>query len=271
MVQKQRLREIGAGAELVDQEFQDARERDIAFRHVERKAIQKSRERIVTLQQSRHWPVLCDLERRLIDALTDVGFVQVATPLMITRQMLAKMSIDSEHPLSRQVFWVEENRCLRPMLAPGLYSLLKRLVRLWKKPVRIFEVGPCFRKESRTSRHSNEFTMLNLVELGLPDEAKRSRLEELIALVMEASGIEKYQIEVKPSEVYGETLDVVSEIELASSAMGPHVLDAQWGIFDPWVGVGFGLERLAMVREGLSSIQPVGRSLEYLDGARLNI
>jgi phenylalanyl-tRNA synthetase alpha chain len=113
--------------------------------------------------------------------------------------------------------------------------------------------------------------MLNLVELGLPDEAKRSRLEELIALVMEASGIEKYQIEVKPSEVYGETLDVVSEIELASSAMGPHVLDAQWGIFDPWVGVGFGLERLAMVREGLSSIQPVGRSLEYLDGARLNI
>ncbi len=270
-VQKQRLREIGARVELVDQEFRDARERDIAFRHVEGKAIQKSRERIVTLQQSRFRPVLCELESRLIDALTEVGFVQVATPLMITRQMLAKMSIDSDHPLSRQVFWVEENRCLRPMLAPGLYSLLKRLVRLWKKPIRIFEVGPCFRKESRTGRHSNEFTMLNLVELGLPDEAKRRRLEELIALIMEASEIKKYQIEVKPSEVYGETLDVVSEMELASSAMGPHALDAQWGIFDPWVGVGFGLERLAMVREGFSSIQPLCRSLEYLDGVRLNL
>jgi len=157
------------------------------------------------------------------------------------------------------------------MLAPGLYSLLKRLVRLWKKPIRIFEVGPCFRKESRSGQHSNEFTMLNLVELGLPEETKNRRLEELVALVMEASGIESYRLEVKPSEVYGETVDVVSGLELGSSAFGPHSLDAHWGIFDPWVGVGFGLERLAMVREGLSNIQPVGRSLEYLDGVRLNI
>jgi phenylalanyl-tRNA synthetase alpha chain len=88
---------------------------------------------------------------------------------------------------------------------------------------------------------------------------------------METSGIETYRLEVKPSEVYGETIDVVSRLELGSSAYGPHHLDAQWGIFDPWVGIGLGLERIAMVREGLPSIQPVGRSLEYLDGVRLNI
>ena len=270
-VQKQRLREVGVGPELMDRVFQDARERDSAFRQVEKTAIRKSRERIEALQKNRFRPVLCELEDCLVETLTKEGFVQVATPLIIARQMLAKMSITSDHPLSKQVFWVGENRCLRPMLAPSLYSLLKRLIRLWKKPIRIFEVGPCFRKESRGGQHGNEFTMLNLVELGLLEEDRKHRLEDLIALVMRASGIKAYRLSTKPSEVYGDTLDVVSGVEVGSAAMGPHRLDAHWGIFDPWVGVGFGLERLVMVREGFQNIQRVSRSLEYLDGVRLNI
>jgi pyrrolysyl-tRNA synthetase-like protein len=270
-VQKQRLREVGVGPELMDRVFQDARERDSAFRQVEKMAIRKSRERIEALQKNRFRPVLCELEDCLVETLTKEGFVQVATPLIIARQMLAKMSITSDHPLSKQVFGVGENRCLRPMLAPSLYSLLKRLIRLWKKPIRIFEVGPCFRKESRGGQHGNEFTMLNLVELGLLEEDRKHRLEDLIALVMRASGIKTYRLSTKPSEVYGDTLDVVSGVEVGSAAMGPHRLDAHWGIFDPWVGVGFGLERLVMVREGFQNIQRVSRSLEYLDGVRLNI
>jgi len=270
-VQKQRLREVGVGPELMDRVFQDARERDSAFRQVEKTAIRKSRERIEALQKNRFRPVLCELEDCLVETLTKEGFVQVATPLIIARQMLAKMSITSDHPLSKQIFWVGENRCLRPMLAPSLYSLLKRLIRLWKKPIRIFEVGPCFRKESRGGQHGNEFTMLNLVELGLLEEDRKHRLEDLIALVMRASGIKAYRLSTKPSEVYGDTLDVVSGVEVGSAAMGPHRLDAHWGIFDPWVGVGFGLERLVMVREGFQNIQRVSRSLEYLDGVRLNI
>ena len=270
-VQKQRLREVGVGPELMDGVFQDARERDSVFRQVEKTAIRKSRERIEALQKNRFRPVLCELEDCLVETLTKEGFVQVATPLIIARQMLANMSITSDHPLSKQVFWVSENRCLRPMLAPSLYSLLKRLIRLWKKPIRIFEVGPCFRKESRGGQHSNEFTMLNVVELGLPEEERKHRLEDLIALIMRASGITTYRLSTKRSEVYGDTLDVVSGVEVGSAAMGPHKLDAHWGIFDPWVGVGFGLERLVMVREGFRNIQRVSRSLEYLDGVRLNI
>jgi len=262
---------MGVDPELIDQEFRDARERDSAFRQVEKTAIRKSRERIVTLQKNRFRPVLCELEDCLVETLTKEQFVQVTTPLIIARQMLAKMSITSDHPLIKQVFWVSENRCLRPMLAPNLYSLLKRLIRLWKKPIRIFEVGPCFRKESRGGQHSNEFTMLNLVELGLPEEDRKYRLGELVALVMQASRIETYHLNIKPSEVYGDTIDVVSGMEVGSAAMGPHKLDAHWGIFDPWVGVGFGLERLVMVREGFHNIQRVSRSLEYLDGVRLNI
>jgi len=59
-----------------------------------------------------------------------------------------------------------------------------------------------------------------------------------------------------------------------SAVVGPHPLDDAWGIVDPWVGLGFGLEKLVMVRQEYQNIQRVGRSLIYLiylDGIRLNI
>ena len=271
VAQRQRLRELGVVSEVVRHEFQDEEARDRSFHSIEKSAIQKGRDRLLSLQQDRFRPVLRQLEDRLVEALTRARFVEVVTPLILSQTMLSKMSVTPDHPLSKQVFWMGENRCLRPMLAPNLYALLKRLERLWKKPIRIFEVGPCFRKESRGGQHTSEFTMLNLVEMGMPEENRQTRLEELIGVVMAASGIERYELVVKPSEVYGDTIDVVSGVEVGSAAMGPHRLDAPWGIFDPWVGVGFGLERLAMVKEGFQNIQRVSRSLEYMDGVRLNI
>ena len=88
---------------------------------------------------------------------------------------------------------------------------------------------------------------------------------------MDTCGIKKFSFKTHKSEVYGETLDILSNIEVASGAMGPHPLDSNWGISDPWVGLGFGLERLLMARENLQNIQRAGRALVYLDGERLNI
>ena len=48
-------------------------------------------------------------------------------------------------------------------------------------------------------------------------------------------------------------------------------LNGNWGVVDPWVGLGFGLERLIMAREGYPNIERVGRSLAYVDGVRLNV
>jgi hypothetical protein len=74
------------------------------------------------------------------------------------------------------------------------------------------------------------------------------------------------------SEVYGEMLDVeVDGQEVCSAAAGPLPMDDNWGIVDPWVGLGFGLERLLMAREGYPNIERAGRSLTYVDGIRLNI
>jgi len=90
--------------------------------------------------------------------------------------------------------------------------------------------------------------------------------------VMQTAGFDDYAIETEQSEVYGETIDLVKgDLELGSGAMGPHPLDVNWGITVPWVGIGFGLERLIMAREGHGNIQRTARSLTYLNGTRLNI
>ncbi len=271
--QKQRLRELDADTTLAEKVFSDVKERDTSFKVMERKLVEGERERLQELRHHRRRPAIYQVERVLTDKLTQEGFVQVITPIIIAKESLEKMSITETNPLTSQVFWLSKNKCLRPMLAPNLYYLLRRLVRLWQKPIRIFEVGPCFRKDTQGSEHLNEFTMLNLVELGLPQEDRVERLKQLVSLLMGVVGIDNYQLVTESCGVYGETMDIITDTgtELASAAMGPHPLDDAWGIVDSWVGMGIGLERLVMAKQGYQNIQRVGRSLIYLDGNRLNI
>ncbi len=272
--QFRRLKELGAGEEDLGLIFGTEKDRDRTFQKMEKKRVLSERRKLDELRAGPRRPRLCRLESRLTAVLIDNGFVQVTTPTIMSRGLLAKMSVDDDHPLASQIFWLGRDRCLRPMLAPHLYFVLKDLLRLWQKPVRIFEIGSCFRKESQGARHSNEFTMLNLVEMGLDPEIRQNRLQQLTSLIAGAAGIVNYKFQAIDSAVYGETLDVVAgenRLEIGSSAMGPHVLDQAWHITDAWVGIGFGLERLLMATENINSLGRLGRSLGYLDGIRLNI
>ena len=270
--QLQRLRELGGGAELAAATFADAAQRDAAFRAAEDELVRAGRRHLQGPEEGAVAPRLLELEAALRPALGAAGFVPMVTPLIIAAESLTKMGIEHGHPLREQVFWLEDGRCLRPMLAPNLYTMLRRLGRMWGRPFRIYEIGPCFRRDSKGSSHLNEFTMLNLVELGAPEETCRERMTELAALVMDAAGVKDYDLVRTESEVYGQMIDVeVGGIEVCSAGMGPHPLDGNWGIVEPWVGLGFGLERLIMAREGFPNIERAGRSLSYVDGVRLNI
>jgi len=270
--QAQRLRELGADALALDEVFADVTARDAAFKRLEDSFVRDGRRRLREMRADGRAPRLVELETCLRAALTGAGFVQVVTPLIITSDALVKMGIEHGHPLREQVFRLEDGRCLRPMLAPNLYTLLRRLGRIWSRPFGIFEIGPCFRRDSKGARHLNEFTMLNLVELGRPAEECRARLEELAALVMGAAGVAEYDLVRTESEVYGEMVDVeVMGAEVCSAFGGQNPLDGAWGIVEPWVGLGFGLERLVMAREGYPNIERAGRSLSYVNGVRLNI
>ena len=273
-VQSKRLRELNASDPELEAQFSSTSERDGAYHTLENKLVKRERQRLKEFQEVHLRPGLCRLETRLVDAAMRRGFAQVATPIIMSKGLLSKMSIGDDHPLAAQIYWLDRNKCLRPMLAPHLYFILKHLIRLSDNPVRIFEVGPCFRKETKGARHLNEFTMFNIVEMGLPKEERQGRIAELASILAEAAGIRDYRLESHKSAVYGETIDVVAgenQIEVGSAAMGPHRLDRAWRITETWVGIGFGLERLLMAAENNKNVAKAGRSLAYLDGVRLNI
>lgn len=270
VTQKQRLIELDVSGELAELEFDTTEERDYSFKKINEELVLINKRRLQRLCDETHRPAIRNLESVLVKALNEAGFVEVITPTTLAKGMLEKMGINKEHPLWEQVYWVDEHSCLRPMLAPNLYYLLGRMARGWPKPVRIFEIGQCFRKESKGSKHLSEFTMLNLVEMEINGNPQ-TRLSEMAEMVMNSVGLD-YRLDAEVSEVYGNTTDVmVGDLEIASGAVGPHPLDKNWNISENWAGLGFGLERLVMIKEDFQNIRRAGRSLMYLDGARLNI
>ena len=272
--QLRRLTELEASAAELKKTFKNESSREQTYQQLEKKRVRHQRRRLEEFRETLMRPALCRLESKLVEELVNLGFVQVSTPIMMSKGLLKKMSIDDQHPLNSQIYWLDNKKCLRPMLAPHLYYVLVDLLRLWDKPVRIFEVGPCFRKESHGSQHSSEFTMLNLVEMGLPAKSREDRIRELGTQIAEAAGVRDYHFESVTSEVYGDTIDIKAgkeNIEIGSAAMGPHPLDRPWKINATWIGIGFGLERLLMTAENSANLAKFGRSLAYLDGIRLNI
>jgi len=273
-VQEQRLRELGLNLREITGVFSNVSQRNKLFQQLEKGQVKKEKRRLITFLRKGGRVTLENLVENLTNVLCDKGFVRVTTPIVISKSSLARMTVDDEHSLSRQVFWIGENKCLRPMLAPNLYSLMVDFSRFRYRPVRFFEIGSCFRKESDGAKHNSEFTMLNLVEMGTPEEKRLDRLKDLASLVAVTAGLSDYRFENEESKVYGTTLDVVTgpeNIEVASGAMGPHPLDTAWGITDSWVGIGFGLERLLMTAAGETSISRWGKNLSYINGIRLSL
>ncbi len=267
--QSQRIRELG-GEPKQNEEFPTEEEREKAFSVLIEKLQSQHRKMIRDLSANPRRHQLAELEGSLANMLVGKGFLEVRTPTIISYEALRKMGITKEHPLYEQVFWLDEKRCLRPMLAPNLYFLMRQLKRNVKMPLMMFEIGTCYRKESHGNSHLEEFTMLNLVEMR-PDIDATERLREHIVSVMDLIGL-RYELVAAESEVYVSTIDVeVGGVEVASGAVGPHVLDKAHGITDPWAGVGFGLERLLLMKSGDLNIKKVGRSLIYLNGARIDI
>ena len=273
ITQQQRLTELNIPEEELNLSFQSKEERDQAFKKLEKEGVHHHRRHLEDLLGRRHRTLAMELEKQMEMWLMTEGFTRVATPAIITRPMLERMTITRDHPLTGQVFWLDDKRCLRPMLAPNLYEVMRDLHRITKGPVRIFEAGSCFRKESQGAQHMNEFTMLNLVELdGVKEGQQLDRLRQLANGAMAALGITDYQLVEEESEVYGTTMDIeIDGLEIASGAFGPHFLDEKWGIFKPWVGIGFGIERIAMIKGGYRTIKRVGKSVSFLDGSPLHL
>lgn len=272
--QKQRLTELNACKDITEEKFETSEERNLTFKKTEKALVKENRNRLKNFLEQDHIPLTLHVEDLLEEWLTQTeGYTRVSTPVIINEDRLSKMNIDEDDHLREQIFRLIGGKCLRPMLAPNLYGVMRDIHKITKEPVKIFEAGSCFRKESQGAQHMNEFTMLNLVELDSVREGEQmKRLTELAEGAMRALDIGNYELVREASGVYIETLDIVVDgVEIASGAYGPHSLDANWGIFEPWVGIGFGLERIAMVKGGYQTIKRAGKSITYAGGVSLRL
>ncbi len=139
-------------------DFPSDLERDFAFKREMSRLMASNEKGLRALFREPRRNDLSGMESRIADRLVSERFMEVRTPTIVPPSSLAKMGITADHPLYRQMFVINAKRCLRPMLALNLYTVMRRLRDHTDGPVRIFEIGSCFRKESKSSSHLEEFT-----------------------------------------------------------------------------------------------------------------
>lgn len=239
------------------------------FRELESELLSRRKKDLKRIYAEERENYLGKLEREITKFFVDRGFLEIKSPILIPAEYVERMGINSDTELSKQVFRIDKNFCLRPMLAPNLYNYLRKLDRALPDPIKIFEIGPCYRKESDGKEHLEEFTMLNFCQMG--SGCTRENLEAIITEFLNHLGID-FEIIGDSCMVYGNTLDVMhDDLELSSAVVGPVPLDREWGIDKPWIGAGFGLERLLKVMHGFKNIKRAARSESYYNGISTNL
>nr|2E3C_A Chain A, Pyrrolysyl-tRNA synthetase [Methanosarcina mazei]2ZCE_A Chain A, Pyrrolysyl-tRNA synthetase [Methanosarcina mazei]2ZIN_A Chain A, Pyrrolysyl-tRNA synthetase [Methanosarcina mazei]2ZIO_A Chain A, Pyrrolysyl-tRNA synthetase [Methanosarcina mazei]3VQV_A Chain A, Pyrrolysine--tRNA ligase [Methanosarcina mazei]3VQX_A Chain A, Pyrrolysine--tRNA ligase [Methanosarcina mazei]3VQX_B Chain B, Pyrrolysine--tRNA ligase [Methanosarcina mazei]3VQX_C Chain C, Pyrrolysine--tRNA ligase [Methanosa len=239
------------------------------FRELESELLSRRKKDLQQIYAEERENYLGKLEREITRFFVDRGFLEIKSPILIPLEYIERMGIDNDTELSKQIFRVDKNFCLRPMLAPNLYNYLRKLDRALPDPIKIFEIGPCYRKESDGKEHLEEFTMLNFCQMG--SGCTRENLESIITDFLNHLGID-FKIVGDSCMVYGDTLDVMhGDLELSSAVVGPIPLDREWGIDKPWIGAGFGLERLLKVKHDFKNIKRAARSGSYYNGISTNL
>ena len=239
------------------------------FAALEAELTARRKQELCDIYENSREHMLAKLERDISAFLISKGFIEIKSSLLIPEEYIIRMGIDKDVELSKQVFRTDDGQCLRPMLAPVLYNYLRRLDKILPDPIKIFEIGPCYRKESDGSSHLEEFTMVNFCQMG--EGSTRENLVQLIDEFLTHLGI-SYKIEGDECMVYGATLDVMhGDLELSSAVVGPVPMDIDWGVNKPWIGAGFGLERLLKVRHNFKNIKRGSRSEFYYNGIHTSL
>jgi len=239
------------------------------FKELESELLARRKDDLKRIYAEKEENYLGKLERDITKFFVDRGFLEIKSPILIPIDYVERMGIDNDSELSKQVFRVDKNLCLRPMLAPNLYNYLRKFDKVLPDPIKLFEIGPCYRKESEGKEHLEEFTMLNFCQMG--SGCTRENLEAIIRDLLDHLKID-FEIVGDSCMVYGDTIDVMhGDLELSSAVVGPIPLDREWGIDKPWIGAGFGLERLLKVIHNFKNVKRASRSESYYNGIPTNL
>lgn len=235
-----------------------------SFKELESMLVSRRKDDLQQMYETDRENHLGKLERTITKFFVDRGFLEIKTPIVIPAEYVERMGINNDVELSKQIFRIDKNLCLRPMLAPTLYNCLRKFDNVLSDPLKIFEIGPCYRKESDGKEHLEEFTMLNFCQMG--SGCTRENLEAIIKEFLDFLNVD-FEIVGDSCMVYGDTIDVMhGDMELSSAVVGPVPMDRDWGIDKPWIGAGFGLERLLKVKHDFKNIKRGSRAESYYNG-----
>ena len=91
--QMQRLRELNAAEQVLGQKFPNSEERNKDFLRLERDLVRQSQQNLQALRTKRRRPRLCELEDALTQTLVKQEFVQVLTPILISKDSIKEMHL----------------------------------------------------------------------------------------------------------------------------------------------------------------------------------
>jgi histidyl-tRNA synthetase len=182
------------------------------------------------------FPEDCALRNYIFDTWRQVarryGFVEYEGPLVESTDLYKKKSGDE---ITSQLYCFKDKAdrdiSLRPEVTPSLARMATTRQRDYKKPMKWFQIGPCFRYEEPQEGRSREFIQFNADILG---DASTGSDAELIALavdVMLAFGVNAEDFAVRlsnrqiwtqyltekavPEEHAGTFLQIIDKIERA--------------------------------------------------------
>ena len=87
--QTQRLKELNATELELNQRFEGVSAREKAYQTIEKQLVKKNRQQLKSYRELQFSPGLCRLENRLGEVLIQKGFVQVTTPIIMSKGLLA--------------------------------------------------------------------------------------------------------------------------------------------------------------------------------------
>lgn len=133
------------------------------------------------------FPQECALRNYIFDTWRTVArrysFIEYEAPILESTDLFRKKSGDE---ITSQLFCFMDkgNRdvSLRPEVTPSLARMVTLRQRDFKKPIKWFQIGPCFRYEAPQKGRSREFIQFNVDILG---DASAAADAELIALAID--------------------------------------------------------------------------------------
>lgn len=150
------------------------------------------------------FPEECALRNYIFETWRSVarryGFVEYEAPIVESTDLYRKKSGDE---ITSQLFCFQDKAdreiSLRPEVTPSLARMATARQRDFKKPIKWFQIGSCFRYEEPQEGRTREFIQFNADILG---DASQGTDAELIALsidVMLAFGIKKEDFAIRLS------------------------------------------------------------------------